>query len=139
MASIRGRLVYEDDTIALYFDMDFKGIARYALESRELGRNLDDLARATKSYAESISPYDDRVGDDRDRVEPHYRNSWSTTEYIERRIGEGPHGKLARQAQLVTNNSQHAVLVEFGGGTGNNPYGHRIFPRLFEFLESRVA
>ncbi|MET0701723.1 MAG: hypothetical protein ABWY93_18890 [Mycobacterium sp.] len=141
MAEIRGDVAYRGPNLIIHFDLDVHGLSRYAMESRELGETLNRIAGTTKRFAESISPYDARTDDRDDKLgRPHYRNSWSHVPYIERRVGQPPLGKLPRQAQLVINDSPQALIVEFGDGSrGNNPYGHRIFPKLFDFLESYIA
>lgn len=139
MAQIRGDLVYKGKDIEVYFELDLAGIAKYALRSVELGGVLERMAGNTKRYAEAISPYD--AGDDeRDRKagRAHYKDCWETIPYIERRTGGPPYGPMPRQAQLVINTSEHAAAVEFGNGRTGQIYGHRVFPRLFDYLAGYI-
>lgn len=133
MVQIRGELVHVDPYVRVYFDINYKGIARYAMQSVELGQVLDRIAGNVTRYAKAISPYDP----DSDS-EAHYRDSWQHYPYIERRVGEPPLGAMPRQAELVLNDSSHALAVEFGNGRTSPMYGHRIFPKLVDYIESYV-
>lgn len=122
-AAIRGKLVYRDEKISLYFDLSYTGIQRYALSSTELGHALGDIAEAAKTYAEFISPYDPQ--DD----PPHYINSFEISPYVERRIGKPIR---PRQARLLINNNDAALFVEFGNGRDGT--GHHVFDKTMDYI-----
>jgi hypothetical protein len=140
MVQIRGQRVYTSPNMTIHFDMDYDGIARYAMQSTELGAVLHTRAAATTAYARSISPYEPH--DARKAGRPHYRDSWQHLPYIERRVGDPPLGQMPRQAQLIYNDSPQALAVEFGNGQGTSYeslYGHRIFAKIVDYLEGHIG
>lgn len=133
MVQVRGELVHKDPYVSVYFDINYRGIARYAMQSVELGQVLDRIAGGVTRYARLISPYDPNSDS-----QVHYRDSWQHYPYTERRVGDPPLGAMPRQAQIVMNDSAHAMAVEFGNGRTNPIYGHRIFAKLVDYIESYI-
>jgi hypothetical protein len=127
MAQVRGQKVYTGHSVHAWFDMDYPGIAHYAVTSNQLGDALQDLAESGKEFAEQISPRSSGPG-------PHYADSWRVTPYIETRVGDPP---FPRGAYTLANISSHAEVVEFGNGTDADP-GYRIFAKAIDFMRGRA-
>ncbi len=130
MAQIRGQKVYTGTRVDAWFDMNYPGIAHYALTSNAHADALADLVETGRDYAESISPRSPRRTDD----EAHYADSWTVTPYIETRVGDPP---FPRGAYILANLSPRATLVEFGNGTAADP-GHRIFEKTLDYMRGRA-
>lgn len=129
--TVRGQRVYRGPSVEAWFDMNYPGVVKYALTSDDLGDALENLADASKAWAEGVSPRSNRPGT---AADPHYADSWVTEPYIETHVGDPP---FPRGAYTLANTSPHAVHVEYGTGRGGDD-GHRIFARLIDFMRGHA-